>query len=222
MKKFALALVAGTIAASAASANISTGFYLGAHVGYGSTTADASYTGTAAPAGRSNVGHGAGSIGLHAGYGMVSGCWYFGGELFYTFENTKITSNLAAPANTRAQLKRNGVYGIAARIGWLITPSAMTYIRLGAHAGKWQASDNTVVGTTNLRGSKNRISFAPGVGMEIAMNKNVYLRGEYTYEFGPSVRGVDTDPTSVAATVISSRFNNIRSQRFTLGVTYKF
>ncbi len=92
MKKLALALVASTVAISAASANINTGFYLGAAVGYGATTAKGTATGNNSFSG--NIAHGdtAANVGIHAGYGWVQNCTYFGGEIAYTFENTKINN----------------------------------------------------------------------------------------------------------------------------------
>lgn len=227
MKKLALALVASTFVAGAASANIGTGFYLGAHVGYGATTGKftaVDTTGTAV-AGSTDVGGNAANIGIHGGYGWVSGCLYFGGEVAYTFENTKINGTLANNAtNGGTQLKRNGYFGAALRAGYLFTPNTMLYVRLGGNWGKWTLRDsgnqlNTFTIANTGRGSKNRLSFAPGVGLETAIHKNVYLRGEYVYEFGPSVRATNG---ATGFSRASSNVGTIRSQSFKLGLSYKF
>lgn len=220
MKKLALALVASTVALSAANANIATGFYLGATAGYGATTGKISgSTNRAAVAGNADVGSGAANIGLIGGYGWVSGCMYYGGEIGYSFENTKISNNLGGTG--KVELKRNGYFNAALRGGYLFTPNTMFYVRLGIQWGKWNLKDNNsnLFGFTNAlpaSGSKNRVSFTPGLGLETAIHKNVYLRVEYTYEFGPSVRAKAS--TGNAFTNVGT----IRSQSGKVGLAYKF
>ncbi len=220
MKKLALALVASTVALSAANANISTGFYAGVAAGYGSLTAKLS--GSRADNlnnvnnNSSDFGSGFGSIGLHGGYGWVTGCLYLGGELSYTFENAKATSSLGGGST---QLKRNGYARAALRGGYLFTPNTMGYIALGTNWGKYTLNDNSLFFTSANAGSgsKNRLSFAPGVGLETAVHRNVYLRVEYTYEFGPSVRATNGSlPNNFA------NAGTIRSQTGKVGVSYKF
>ncbi len=217
MKKLALALVASTVAISAASANINTGFYLGAAVGYGATTAKGTATGNNSFSG--NIAHGdtAANVGIHAGYGWVQNCTYFGGEIAYTFENTKINNT---PDGLQQTFKRNGYFGAALRAGYLFTPTTMAYIRLGGNWGKWKLNDNVnVTGVPAGAGSKNRFSFTPGFGIETAVQKNVFLRAEYTYEFGPSVTANNNGAAALARSVTFSR---VRSQSAKIGLSYKF
>eukprot|EP01099_Mayorella_cantabrigiensis_P003504 TRINITY_DN2678_c0_g2_i1.p2 TRINITY_DN2678_c0_g2~~TRINITY_DN2678_c0_g2_i1.p2 ORF type:complete len:134 (+),score=1.68 TRINITY_DN2678_c0_g2_i1:145-546(+) len=132
MKKLALALVASTVALGATQASIGTGFYLGAHVGYGSTTGKAtSQLGGVATPGSRDIGGNAANIGIMGGYGWVTGCLYFGGELGYTFENTKIRDNLSNLNLGTQELKRNGYFNAALRGGYLLNPNTMMYVRLG-------------------------------------------------------------------------------------------
>jgi opacity protein-like surface antigen len=224
MKKLALALVAATTFAGATSANIGTGFYAGAALGYGATTAKQTSTSNlgAVTSGSADVGGNAANVGIHVGYGWVQNCLYFGGEVAYTFENAKINSTFGQTAALGATtLKRNGYFNAALRGGFTVTPSTLFYVRLGANWGKWTLNDSlsTFTVANSGSGSKNRLSFAPGLGLETALNKNVYLRVEYVYEFGPSVRA-----TSNAA-VNATRFVNlgtIRSQSAKVGLSYKF
>lgn len=228
MKKLALALVASTVALGATQANISTGFYLGGAVGYGATTAKQTNQTTVAGVGVAangsfNIGANAANIGIMGGYGWQTGCAYFGGELGYTFENSKITSNINQAVGTGSmQLKRNGYFNAALRGGWLFTPNTMLYIRLGMNIGKWTLTDSLYgnFNNTNVgRGSKSRLTFAPGIGLETAIHKNVYLRLEYIYEFGQSVRATN----SAAATAQSfTNIASIRSQSAKIGLAYKF
>lgn len=219
MKKLALALVASAVSLNAASANISTGFYLGATAGYGATTgkATASAAGVAVN-GSKDIGGNAANIGIIGGYGWVTGCMYYGGEIGYSFENTKVRDNYGNPANVGAsELKRNGYFNAALRGGYLFTPNTMFYVRLGVNWGKWTMNVPTQVAGVTLTGSKNRMSFTPGLGLETAIHKNVYLRVEYNYEFGPSVRAKASNNANTFANI-----GSIRSQSAKVGLAYKF
>jgi opacity protein-like surface antigen len=214
MKKLALALVASAVALSAANANISTGFYAGATAGFGATTAKLTGGNNAgATAGSRDIGGTAANIGLIGGYGWVANCMYYGGELGYTFENAKVRQTTAT---TEGELKRNGYFNAALRGGYLFTPNTMFYVRLGINWGKWTVkASQTVPVAGSISGSKNRMSFAPGLGLETAIHKNVLLRVEYTYEFGPSVRAKADNGVYVNA-------GTVRSQSGKVGLVYKF
>jgi outer membrane immunogenic protein len=221
MKKLALALVATAFVIGAADAKqIQTGFYAGIHGGYGANTAKFNAQTNPASPGSVDIGSGAGNLGIHGGYGYVSHCLYVGGEVSYTWENAKISNNFGQQ-NGRVELKRNGYARVALRGGWLFSPTTMGYIALGGNWGKWTLNDNANNGNFGVNtpgsGSKNRFSFAPGVGLETAVARNVYLRAEYTYEWGPSVRAVNQ-----AVPNISDTASNIRSQSAKLGISYKF
>jgi len=224
MKKIALALVASTVVASAASANIGTGFYGGLDLGYGSTNAKMTGQPNAGGAygGSTDVGSNAANIGIHAGYGWVSSCLYFGGEVAYTFENSKVNQGLSPTVSgAAAQLKRSGYFNVALRGGYLFTPNTMMYIRLGGNWGKWKATDSGwtqgFTSTNTGTGSSSRLSFAPGIGLETAVHKNVYVRVEYVYDFGPSISA-----TNSASSGAFTKFSTIRNQTGKVGLSYKF
>lgn len=224
MKKLALALVASAVTLSAANANISTGFYLGATAGYGATsgklTGTSNLAGNVAVPGSIDVGGNAANIGIIGGYGWVTGCMYYGGEIGYSFENTKVRNTIGtANGFGSSELKRNGYFNAALRGGYLFTPNTMFYVRLGGNWGKWTLNDSLNFGFNNANrasGSKNRLSFAPGLGLETALHKNVYLRVEYNYEFGPSVRAKANNGNGF------SNVGSIRSQSGKIGLAYKF
>ncbi len=217
MKKLALALVASAVALSAANANISTGFYAGATTGFGATTAKLTNGNNAgASAASEDIGSTAANIGLIGGYGWVANCMYYGGELGYTFENAKVRQT---GANSKIELKRNGYFNAAFRGGYLFTPNTMFYVRLGINWGKWALKLDRTNPNFSMSGSKNRMSFAPGLGLETAIHKNVLLRVEYTYEFGPSVRA-KTDVNGANGAYINA--GTVRSQSGKVGLVYKF
>lgn len=225
MKKLTLALIASTIALSATQANIGTGFYAGGAVGYGGTSAK--YAGFSS--GAMDAGAGAANIGIHGGYGWLMDCLYVGGEIAATYDNTKFNETIATgQANPSgigimggAQLKRNGYLNAALRGGYLLTPTTMLYLRLGANWSKWTLRDSGNVGnqfSTSVvgNGSRSRVTFVPGIGFETSLYKSLFLRLEYTYEFGPGVRANNGSvPTS-------SSMSNVRSQSGKIGFSHKF
>lgn len=235
MKKLALALAATTILAGSAVANISTGFYLGAHVGMRAPTGEARWHGTRGvnnAYAKHDIGSRNGSIGLQGGYGMVNGCVYFGGELYYTFVDDSIKSRTAfAGFRARAKLHRNGVYGLKGRLGGLLTPSTMFFVSAAVQGGKWKARAS--VTAPNLGGvhtrhgfrhhNKNNWTFVPGVGFETAVNKNVYFGGEYTYEFGNNNKRLGHRHNNVQNGGFRAvRFKRLDTQQFVLRLSYKF
>lgn len=204
MKKLALALVASSFVAGAASADISTGFYLGAGIGANSNQ----FTGNFAQGVLSTNGdlgrHGVeGSV--YAGYGFVTGCTYLGGELGYTFTGNKIRENVAVTGvgTITVEAQRRNVINAALLAGWKLTPSTLGYIRLGLNNAQYKTTSNLAA----LNGSKRRFSFAPGAGVEVAAHKNVRLRLQYVYDLGAKFEGTDA---------------RLKSQAVTLGVAYKF
>jgi opacity protein-like surface antigen len=200
MKKLALALVAATTFAGAASADLTTGFYLGAGVGANSLTAPFSFNGVSGNLGRNRF---EGSI--YGGYGYVSGCTYVGGELGYTFTGGKATITVNdAGVVTTGSIERRNIINAAFIIGQKFSPSTMIYARLGMNSTQYRTANSAPGVATNTK--KRKVSFAPGVGIEGAVTKNVRVRLQYVYDIG----------NSLPAT------GKVKSQATTLGVAYKF
>jgi opacity protein-like surface antigen len=103
----------------------------------------------------------------------------------------------------------------------------MGYIRLGGNWSKYKVTDagiggsglngNAFSNSVTASGSKNSFVFAPGVGLETAVHRHVYLRVEYTYEFGPNVRATNATFPNASTTV-----SNVRNQSGKIGLAYKF
>jgi opacity protein-like surface antigen len=145
----------------------------------------------------------------------------------------------------KATVKRTNFYGLAARVGYMVTPSTLAYIRLGLEAGKWKADvvpDSATITTQpstlastaaqqatsnkTFSKSKNAISFAPGLGLEAYITKNMFLRAEYSYLFGPTISGLNQDiqgypNAAFAGTNVIHSFK-ITQHQFKIGVGYKF
>lgn len=266
MKKLTTALLAAAAISGAAFAEgntASSGFYLGANAGVANTNVKYSFTNTGVAANttytaaqlqqnfKSDSGKMAGLFGAFAGYGMVVGQGaYFGGEAYAGLDSSKLStyddSNTgAATGYFKSTVKRTNYYGLAARIGYMVTPSTLAYIRLGVEAGKWQAqvvpnaatitqqpaliasgSSQQAGSNKTFTKSKNTLSFAPGLGLEAYVTKNMFLRAEYSYLFGPSISGLNQDiqgypNSSFAGTNVLHTFK-ITQHQFKIGVGYKF
>ena len=183
-------------------------------------------------------------FGLFAGYGMQVGTMYFGGEVYGGFDSAKVEAYNDSGTNTvgttgsstrnwplgKASVKRTNFYGLAPRLGFFVTPSTMLYAKLGIEGGKWTATQTSAAndGASAARNivtkkSKSGISFAPGLGLDAFITKNLFLRAEYTYLFGPkiTVRQDTNASTSWGSTWADHKFQ-ITQQTFKVGVGYKF
>lgn len=206
MKKLALALVAATTFAGAASADLKTGYYLGVGVGGNSITAPfkASTAGGATSVsgdlGRNRV---EGSV--YGGYGYVNGCNYLGAEVGFTFTGGKAGLNAQIAGTTGLfSIERRNIINAAFLIGQKFSPSTMFYVRLGMNSNQYR--ENAYVNGAQINKKTRKVSFAPGVGMEGAVTKNVRVRMQYVYDLG----------NSLPAT------GKVKTQTVTLGVAYVF
>lgn len=215
MKKLVIAVVAAaalnTVSAQSCASAFS-GFYAGLQAGLNATVAEIKTDSTKSTASaQSFIG------GLFAGYGMgVGSCAYVGGELYVNFNNTNSKAEDNDPANTvTTTLKNTYNFGAKLRLGYTVSQQAMIFLGLGIESSRWQYKANaTVAGVAQPEYKKNKTSavFAPSVGMEMFMNKNLFVRGEYTCAFGPRMKVGNTDNVKI----------NANQHRFTLGLGYKF
>ncbi len=208
MKNFALALVAAT-AISGANAEIGSGLYLGANASMnflsGDVTVKNATTTNTIDMGRDRFG-----LGMYLGYGMVSGCMYYAGEMGYQFENSSFRFNTASPA-VRGKFKIDHSFNLAMRVGYKFTPATVGYIRLGADWNRMKLNANVA----RLSDSKSRVSFVPGLGLETSIARNWVGRMEWTYDLGRTFKRAD--PASVTFDA-----DRVHTQSVRLGLAYKF
>lgn len=228
MKKFVIAAVAAaalnTVSAQSCASSFS-GFYAGLQAGMNATVADNKGEGTE----RNLAGAGvAFSVkytasaqsfigGLFAGYGMgVGSCGYVGGELYVNFTNIRV--NLINYNAAKNSANNNYNYGAKVRLGYTVSQQAMIYLGLGIEQSRWQYKGFDTADT--LKKNKMSTAFAPSVGMEMFMTKNIFVRGEYTYVTAPKAKFEGNDqPFSTANGTFKI---NASQHRFTLGLGYKF
>ncbi|RZI45278.1 outer membrane protein [Candidatus Finniella inopinata] len=257
MKNLSIALLA-VAALGTSAANASNGFYLGASAGVAQTNVQYSYANQNtlnvglnpgsefAQNFKNDSGKAGGLFGLFAGYGVVVGNGaYFGGEVYGGFDTTSFSPYDDSASGKRvgfwkAKLEHKYYYGLAARLGYMITPSTLVYLRLAMESGKWKASVtpnsglldvNTVPANSTDRKvvtkNKTGIQFAPGAGVEVYVTKNLFLRAEYSYLFGPKISLTQTTGdlasgvTGINGTSVNHNFKTSQ-HAMKIGIGYKF
>jgi len=242
MKKFAMAAVAAlslSTASAESCASSFSGFYAGAQLGVNSTT------GTLATENLKTAAGGAGNDyktttgkksflgGIFAGYGMgVGSCAYVGAEFYGNFGsagNTLVDTSDRAAANKffTVKAKNTVAFGAKVRLGYTVSQQAMVFVGLGLEYAKWAltaqndspAGNQTAERTT--KGKTGKVHFAPSVGMDMFLSKNLFVRGEYTYVLAAKGK-VSPQQGLVAAPTTATMKVNLSQQRFALGLGYKF
>lgn len=148
---------------------------------------------------------------LFGGYGaIISQGLYVGGELTLGYDRlfgSKKSSDLESNKKVN--------YGIAARLGYVIS-NILPYVKFGYE------------GRPSLEGKKNgvklsikRSGFILGGGVDVAVTKNVFIRGEYVHGFGAkSNKSANATVRGVAGT---AAFNvKTSSDTFLIGAGYRF
>ncbi|MBA4249342.1 MAG: hypothetical protein C0432_01295 [Candidatus Puniceispirillum sp.] len=167
-----------------------------------------------------------------------------------SIENESVTDDyVQSPQVRKFNVKKKMGYGFALRAGMFVTPSTLAYIKLGLEGGKYSAkADNTgskltitgqpdedgdVVDITDNAATtadfvkekkKNAMAFAPGVGLEAFINKNMFVRAEFTHVFGPKIK-FDQNKDTYALSDVSTQYRHevkVTQNRFTIGLGYKF
>lgn len=248
MKKFAIAVAAASMLSAVyaeSCANAFTGFYAGVQAGMNSTTGTlnmSGYANTLDAAGttrtqKNNAGKNSFLGGLFAGYGMgVGSCAYVGGELYLNFGSSNVTlfdsSNSSADDRT-FKITSKSTYNLGAkvRLGYTVSQQAMIFLGLGLEYSKNTLTATNVAAGQTLaavssalvtKKNKKQINFAPSVGMDILLNKNLFVRGEYTYVLGTSQKLSPVTQNAAPAVVTGNVKAKLTQQRFMLGLGYKF
>ncbi len=231
MKKFAMAAVAAlslsTVSAETCASSFS-GFYAGAQAGMNSVSGSQKLdSSVAADARKSDLGKKSFMGGLFAGYGMgIGSCAYVGGELYLNFGNNSL--NAREDQNLKNTLKNTYNLGAKVRLGYTISQQAMVFLGLGMEKAKWQAKSvldaaNAGRAANTYKKNKSTFAFAPSVGMDMFVNKNLFIRGEFTYVLAPKMKITGATDTPMAGITGGQVYKlNATQQRFTLGLGYKF
>lgn len=174
----AAAMSISATAASAQSINPWTGFYLGAHAGYGRS-------GDTDPAVSGFVG------GIQGGYNWQFNQIVAGIEADYTFSGAD--ASVAVSPGVTARLGVDSLWSIRARLGFLATSNAMIYGTVG-YGGFELTGSVTGFGS----GSRRMDGLVAGGGLEYAFTRNWLGRIEGLHYMGSgssSLSGLDMDVT---------------------------
>lgn len=152
-----------------------TGFYLGAHAGYGWADFEGSDTLTGLVT--DTVSARGFIYGGQLGYNYQIGSWVFGVEGEITFGDVKYQEDfLLGLASARIELER--IYTVAGRIGYAFDRT-LIYAKAG---GAWtQEKYNFMVLGATATGSVDRTGWLVGVGVEYAFAGNWSAKLEYNY-----------------------------------------
>jgi outer membrane immunogenic protein len=219
MKKVLLSALVSTVLVSGALANSYSPAFNGAYIGGGITYTTSKIKNSVSITALQSIGGTSKGVGFNGflGYGGVfAGGFYLGGELGLGYDGASrnITTGNGA---MRFHQNSKAVVSVAARLGYAVC-NALPYVKVGFE-GRSKAKLQTVNGgqLTTIGGNTvnaNRSGFVLGGGLDYALNKNVFIRGEYTHTFGSKN---------------SYTFNNVQvlnlrttTDTFLIGAGYKF
>ncbi len=190
-----------------------TGFYLGAHVGYG--WADFSGADPLLGAVSSSTTANGLIYGGQVGFNYQLGSWVFGIEGEFSFGDVKSSQSLLGIATGEVKLDR--IYTVAGRVGYAFDRT-MIYGKFG---GAWTQEEYnfTLLGPTAATGQADRTGWVLGVGVEYAFLGNWSAKLEYNYmDMGSkavtltTLGGLAVTPANVDLTV----------QTIKAGINYRF
>lgn len=193
------------------------GFYGGVQVGHGAlTTALNAYhgnDGTNLSAGYGGFGV---TSGVFAGYGHTWGKVYAGLELEAEASNAAWAHERVTSGGGRTySVRKNGGYGGALRVGYVLSGGALLYGRYGLqdttfHTIYKQGNSSPYDENNRLRGRRF------GVGVELPASRNMFWRVDYTYTKYPAL-----DFTTAAGNPDVVGMDTVESL-FRLGLLYRF
>lgn len=131
---------------------------------------------------------------LLAGYAWKIHCWYVGAEVDYLFGSASTKFNQTSPSAVGGaftnktpfiSLKTSGAWGAAMKVGYH-WDRILGFIRLGFENRQFKIRSSIMTAGTPLQIERNTLSasinktaFAPGVGIQIGINKNMSATLEY-------------------------------------------
>lgn len=148
-----------------------------------------------------------GGIKLFGGYGnIVYQGLYLGGEVSLGCDR------IIGHKNSKELKSLNKMnYGISGRIGYAIS-NILPYIKVG-----YEGRPSINIASTKFK----RDGFTLGSGVDIALNKSVFIRGEYVHGFGAKTTKSQND-NEMGVNGVTTAILKTSSDTFMLGAAYKF
>jgi len=119
--------------------------------------------------------------GVAAGYDVRQGNLVFGGEAELTGASTDTRADGAFVAGDRIVVDAGRDLYAGGRIGYVVTPRAMAYGKLGYTNARTDVDYRGGAGGAAFSEGRNSGGFRVGAGAEVAMRDNIYVKGEYRY-----------------------------------------
>lgn len=184
------------------------GLYLGAHIGYSNLTTD--FSGATSAVTLQSTTTNSVSYGGFIGYNVQWDELVLGIDGIYTRPSSLATSSSSGATNS-ATYSLNDYAAVRARAGYAFG-QFLPYGFLGAAVGRFNYSIASA-GSTNSRDNAFAAGFTTGLGIDVAITPNIFLRAEYEY-IAFSELGFRKD------TVFSGIRSNTNTGRVGLGVRF--
>ena len=196
-----------------------TGFYVGAGGGYGFAKDDRQDFDAVFNMVSVNAQPKGGFINLKAGYNWRVDNFVFGPQAVFALSNMKSTGNGSAlawgfiPTGATFTKSIDEFYQLQMRLGYLVTPNVLAYVK-----GGYMGGSGTVSGNVNIFSSpytqftaKNSFSGSTfGVGLEIAMRDNWALQFDYDYMNGGTSNVSFQNPFGGTSTLaVNNKFQTV-------------
>lgn len=185
----------------ASTASLANSLFHGAYVGVGAGAAIAHHTKNSfvwsdinpnfSQSFNPNLSRYAATLDFLAGYAWKIQCWHLGAEVDYLFGNINTKFNqtgfpgLAPINNAFVAVNSSGAWGGGIRMGYH-WDRILGFVRLGLENRRFKISSSLIgngtplqIARNTLSSSINRTAFAPGIGVQVSLNKNISATLEY-------------------------------------------
>ncbi len=161
------------------------------------------------------------NYGLFAGYGHTMGQFYAGGELLLAMQTGQAKNFSTAGDNTSnsyATVKERFSMNPALRLGALISPKTLAFIKLGMVGTQLEVAATPLDNTTPTTKYKKTLwGYSFGAGVESLITDKVSIRADYTCNIYPTKTFTITNPGENNQGKISPQDNIFR-----VGAAYHF
>lgn len=189
-----------------------TGLYIGGHLGYGygiSTYGFAPTSGTffgTSPA-EFRLDPSGWLGGAQVGLNYQVNTWVLGVEGTWSAADiNKTVTSPAFPATDTETTRIRNLYTVTGRLGYLLTPSYLTYVKGGWAGGRVELSAASTAGpTTWTPGAQNRNGWTVGSGFEYMLMPNITLGVEYNFIQFTSARYSAAQVGTAGTTIIDDK-----------------
>ncbi len=229
----ALALTTALATGAHAACQINSGAYVGLSVGGAHLAGKNDFTYEHAVAGikeekGTKLSNTSFVAGIFGGYGFKFNNLWAAAELFYQFDQLKDTSSFTIQGNAGNKLesKSNGSYGGAVHLGFIPNGNCVVYAIAGIDVKRFKVTFSDTANPIGVHAAINKsytsTAFAPGIGMRLAVSKNISLRTEYKCAIHrkKDFESTQTNPAIGNDTVKIKHSPTVHS--FNVGLVYSF